>query len=139
VTANTRALLRVVAAMNVLKSFGLAFALSIANLAVCAYGIEALDRRQVGGFVIAYGLFPALFTGAMVGAIAHAHRSSSALWRRAWIAGPAVIVVALLGMSFGVVGYIAPCLVPTLTAALLLERWTRAPEPPRLPDAYVIA
>ena len=121
-----------------LKAFGLAFALAITNLGVCAYGIEALDRRHVGGFVVAYGLFPALFTGAMVGAIAHAHRSAPPWMRRAWIAGPALLVVALLGMSFKVEAYIGPCLVPTLAAALLLERWTRTSEPPSVPDAHVV-
>ena len=109
---------------------GVGMVLGLVNVVLIAIGIEAMneDTIKIGGAVFAYGLFPGVFTGAFVGAIAARTRVSprSPRWLRCIvIPAPAIAVVIGLGWFFRVEEYVVPSLVPTLAAALWLERYAR--------------
>src|SRR5215212_8425960 len=86
------------------------------------------DANELFVVVTILGVFPAMFTGLLVGWMAGRLHTRPA-YRLAILAVPAVGMVALLGVSAGSLHLIALSCIPTLAATSILERWTREPAP----------
>lgn len=117
----------------VMDPVGLGIVLAIANVIVIAAGMNAMEHAPgiaVAGNVFMLSFVPALFTGALLGALAHKARAWPVWTRWILLAGPAVSLVVGLGRFFQFPGYILPAFVPTLAAAWCLEQRTRGRLPP---------
>ena len=105
-------------------------ALGLANALVIAIGLVGPD---VGGilFVLLFGGVPAVVTGGLLGGLAELTASRSPRWRVVLLALPALAAVAGLGKFFEATAEVPVACIPTVVAALILERWTRqvVPEP----------
>ena len=102
--------------------------LGIANALVIAVGMHVMEAPHglsVGGAVFVVGFLPAVFTGGLLGRVAHGLRSWRIWPRRIVLTVPAVLVVVLLAETFQCRSYIGLALMPTIAAALWLERHTR--------------
>ena len=102
--------------------------LGIANALVIAVGMHVMEAPQdvnVAGFVFVIGFLPAVFTGGLLGRVAHGLRSWRVWPRRIVLTVPAVLVVVLLAETFHCREYIGLAFMPTIAAALWLERNTR--------------
>lgn len=100
-------------------------AIGLANLLVIAIGFGPGSILVVAMF----GCIPAAVAGGLIGVLAGLTARSSPWWRAALLAVPAFGVVAGLGAFFDVTAAIPVACIPTLVAALVLERWTRKVAP----------
>lgn len=117
----------------VMDPIGLGVVLAIANVIVIAAGMNVMERAS--GFTVASSVFmfsfmPALFTGALLGRLAHKTRTWPVWTRWILLAGPALLLVVGLGRFFQFPEYVLPAFVPTLAAAWCLEQHTRDRVPP---------
>jgi hypothetical protein len=88
--------------------------------------------------VAVFGGVPGIAAGAALGGIAQLVATRPWQWRLPLLAIPAVGVVFALGGILEVTEAIPLASIPTMLAALALERWTRrAPEPPPIPVATI--
>jgi len=100
-------------------------ALGLANLLVIAIGIVAGHDAGMMLLVVLYGGIPAVVVGGLLGTLAEFTARRSPRWRAVLLALPALGLVAGLGTFFGFTAAIPVACIPTLVAALILERWTR--------------
>jgi hypothetical protein len=107
--------------------------LGIGNVVVVAFGLDAMGAaRYVHGAedvvlsVIILGALPGAITGAVLGAVAHRYRHAAVSLRRAVIIVPALLVVVALATITELTAVVLPTFVPTVCAALILERRTRS-------------
>jgi hypothetical protein len=84
------------------------------------------DPLELFAIVMLFGLFPAMFTGLVIGGVAGVLRRSPAA-RMVVLAIPAVGLVFFLGFSTRSLELILLSCIPTLAAVSILERWTRPP------------
>ena len=117
--------------------------LGAANVLVIGIGIGVL-RQDLGltPAVIMYGGIPGLFAGAVLGVVAQCTEARPPWLRAVVLAVPAVGLVVFLAALFEVFGmyaYVPVACIPTIVAALILERWTRRPPPAPVPVARVLA
>ncbi|MBL9015864.1 MAG: hypothetical protein JNL83_16885 [Myxococcales bacterium] len=118
--------------------------LGIVNVLVIAIGIamfvpDPLFRERypnVAQLVFAYGSVPGLFGGACLGVLASALDRSALVLRLAVLTLPALGLVYALASAFDMTSFALVSCIPTIVAALILERWTRRPaDPPPVPVA----
>jgi hypothetical protein len=75
--------------------------------------------------VLLFGGLPGLFGGAVIGAIAHASRERSTRVRQLTLVIAAVLAAVWITFQFGMLEIAPVACVPTIVAAIALERWTR--------------
>jgi hypothetical protein len=108
------------------------------NVIVIAIGLASYEHENIAMFVMMFGGVPGLFAGVVLGAIAQLIDDVRVPIRIGVLVLPAVGLVFLLAKEFGMQGAAPISCIPTLVAALILERWTRKrPEPPPVPEARV--
>jgi hypothetical protein len=91
---------------------------------------------QLAQLIVIVGLVPGTVAGALLGWMATSVQCARAL-RLTMVAGPAMLVVAWLGAVMGRLELVVSACIPTLVAAVILERWTRRSLP--IPLAVVRA
>jgi hypothetical protein len=96
-------------------------ALGLANLLVIAIGIAP----GMILFIMLFGGIPAVVAGGLLGMLAGLTARRSPRWRAVLLALPALGLVAGLGTFFTLTAAVPVACIPTLVAALVLERWTR--------------
>jgi len=104
--------------------------LAIANVVIIALGIAVASRHdrlfdRMFVTVLVFGGVPALVLGGLLGLLASVFATRSRRWRAVLIALPAFGLVAALGTRYQLIVVIPFACIPTLVAALVLERWTR--------------
>lgn len=112
--------------------------LGAVNVVVIALGVaRALEGTHwhsdwfgTWSLVAACGLVPGVIVGALIGRIAERLRAHPRGIRVAVLVVPALLLVLALAALFDLLALAPLSCIPTVTAVLLLERWTRAPAPP---------
>lgn len=121
-----------------MKSLGKGLVLAAANVVVIALGIAMMERSaEAAGFVMMFGMIPGVLAGLVLGAVAGHMENSNVVARLAALIVPAICVVILLATQFGMEELIAVASIPSVVAALVLERWTRKVELPPVPVAHI--
>ncbi|HEX5062385.1 MAG TPA: hypothetical protein VFV99_23600 [Kofleriaceae bacterium] len=112
--------------------------LGLGNTAVIALGIAVREHGGAPAFMalLFIGSFVGVPSGMVIGAIAKRTPGWPVFARLVVIIAPAFFVVTLFGTVARFDAYIVLSFVPTIVAALYLERWTRATQP--LPAAQRI-
>ena len=108
-------------------------ALGAANVVAIAIIISVVvDSAYAIPYVVMFGGIPGLVAGAALGLLAGIIKAYPRTLRAVVIAVPAIGVVVGLGALFGCAELVPATSVPTILAALVLERSTRlvAPPPP---------
>jgi NhaP-type Na+/H+ or K+/H+ antiporter len=105
--------------------------LATANVFVVAIGLG------IPVLVIMFGGIPGVLAGILIGWLAGQLPTWAPRWRVPLLAVPAFVVVLALAATFGMTAAVPVACIPTLVAALILERWTRRPEPAPVPVATV--
>ena len=122
--------------------------LGILNVLFIAVGIAMFgpERLWVEGFgtitkfVFMYGSLPGLIGGAFLGGLASALDRSGTALRLSVLTLPALVLVFLLASAFDMTRFALVSCIPTVVAALILERWTRRPvDPPPVPLARSVS
>jgi hypothetical protein len=111
---------------------------ALVNVVVISLGLSALDPHQRFEIVLAlFGLtfIPCAGVGGLLGWLAGRTATASVGLRRALLIAPAIVVVYALGYAGDLDDYILLACIPTIVAALVLERWTRSPAGPPVPVA----
>jgi hypothetical protein len=119
---------RQVGVAPVMDPIGLGVVVAIANVIVIAACMNVMERASgftVAGSVFVFSFMPALFTGALLGRLAHKTRTWPVWIRWILLASPALLLVVGLGRFFQFPEYVLPSFVPTLAAAWCLEQRTR--------------
>jgi hypothetical protein len=125
------------------KATGVGVLLGLANVAVIGLGLGlAVSLEGAGGhplgiafFVCMIGIVPAVVLGALLGWLAEV-TAPLPRWLRAFVLTlPALLLVVLLGAYFAMQQFILVACIPTVVAALVLERATRLVVTPPLPVA----
>lgn len=113
-------------------------AMAIANVLVIALAMGAAEHdAEVTILVTMFAGLPAVVLGAVLGWLAGLTATKSPRWRAVLFALPAFGLVAVLASFFGLTAAVPVACIPTLVAALLLERWTRQVVPALVPVATV--
>ena len=103
-----------------------------------AFGISMMERSgEAGIFVMMFGMVPGVLAGIVLGAIAGRMETKGIVPRVAALTVPAVALVILLATEFGMEQLILVASIPSVVAALVLERWTRKVEAPPVPVAQL--
>ena len=104
--------------------------LGIANVLVIALGIAVKEHAGFEGFasMAIIGALPALIAGVLIGAIAAATPRWSIAMRRLVLITPALLIVIGIGTAVGFDMYVELAFLPTIAAALWLERSSRMRE-----------
>jgi hypothetical protein len=124
--------------MGGVKSAGKGFVLGAANVMLIALGIAMMESSgEAAVLVMMFGMIPGVLAGIVLGAIAGHMENSNVVARIAALIVPALAVVILLGTEFGMDELIPVASIPSVVAALILERWTRKVEPPPVPVAQI--
>jgi ABC-type dipeptide/oligopeptide/nickel transport system permease subunit len=102
--------------------------LGFANTAFIAICVGASHEYHllIGFFTFVFGLVPALITGSVLGALGLVIGTWHPWLRRLVLIVPAVAVLLGLAACFGMVDVFLLSIIPTVVAALLLERRTRS-------------
>ncbi|HEY5948339.1 MAG TPA: hypothetical protein VIV40_22740 [Kofleriaceae bacterium] len=102
--------------------------LGIFNIVIIAFGITVREHAGFAGFcaMSILGSFPAVGAGVAIGAIANRTPHWPVLSRLTVIIAPALFVVVAFGTLARFDAYVALAFMPTIAAALYLERSTRA-------------
>jgi hypothetical protein len=109
------------------------------NVIVIGIGLTILTHDGfMAWFVIVWGGIPGAFLGAMLGWLAENVATWSPRPRMALLGVPAVGAVVGLGAAFGMSGSIPVACIPTIVAALILERWTRRAPAAAVPVAAIL-
>ncbi len=123
-----------------MKSAGKGFLLAAANVLVIAIGIAVMEgSAEAAVMVMMFGMVPGILAGLVLGVVAGHLESSGVVQRIAVLTLPAIGVVIVLATEFGMEELILVASIPSVVAALVLERWTRKALPPPVPVAQVRA
>ena len=120
---------------------GVPLGIALGALNVIVIGIAmafAAREADIAIWVAMFGIVPGLIAGALVGWLADLMKPLPSWARTIMLIVPAVLVVIFLGMTFAMPTFIAVSCIPTVVAALLLERGTRRAITPRVPVARVV-
>ena len=124
--------------MGGVKSAGKGFVLGAANVMLIALGIAMMEKSgEAAILVMMFGMVPGVLAGLVLGAIAGRMESNNVGARIAALVVPSLGVVMLLGTEFGMESLILVASIPSVVAALILERWTRKVEAPPVPVAQI--
>jgi len=122
------------------KAGGKGFVLGAANVMLIALGIAVMEGSgEAGVFVMMFGMIPGVLAGLVLGFVASHMDAYNVAARVAALVVPAILVVIMLASEFGMEELIPVASIPTVVAALLLERWTRKIVPPPVPVAQIHA
>jgi hypothetical protein len=114
--------------------------LGIANVVLIAIGLASAEGSAgVMTLVFVFGGLPGVLAGAGLGALAQVIGTSPVPVRICVLVTPAVAVVFGLAHEFGMQDLWLISCIPTVVAALILERWTRVVEAPPVPVAKIAA
>jgi hypothetical protein len=114
--------------------------LGAANVLVIAIGMGVMARHgDVTSSVIMFGGIPGLIAGGLLGGLAQGIATRSPWLRATVLAVPAVGVVFFLASAFEMTPMAPIACIPTVVAALILERWTRRVTPAPVPVATVMS
>ena len=114
-------------------------ALGIANVLVIAIGIAVVAREaDMMIYVVMFGGMPGVTAGALLGGLAQGTAARPPWLRATCLAVPAMGVVFVLASAFEMTPMGPVACIPTVVAALILERWTRRVTPPPVPVATVM-
>lgn len=123
-----------------MKAAGKGFVLAAANVMLIALGISMMESSaEAGVFVMMFGMVPGMIAGFVLGLVAGHLESHNVVARVAALIVPTIGVVILLATEFGMEALIPVASIPSVVAALVLERWTRKVEPPPVPIAQLRA
>jgi hypothetical protein len=113
------------------------FLLGTANAIVIALVLVALEGdRYIDPMITVIGAIAGPMVGALLGLVARGLATAPHRWRLAALATPAFALVGLLAIHARLNVLVGIACIPTLVAALALERWTRrAPPLPPIPVA----
>lgn len=121
-----------------MKAAGKGFVLAAANVIVIALGIAMMERSgEAAALVMMIGMIPGVLAGIVLGLVADQMENNSVVARIAALIVPTVGVVILLATEFGMEELIVVASIPSVVAALVLERWTRKVELPPVPVAQI--
>lgn len=100
--------------------------LGLANVVVIAiaFGVRA-GTTEAFSLVLMFGALPGIVTGVSCGALAARTTGAPGWARLATVITPAIAVIAMMGQASGLDAYVPLCALPTLAAAVHLERQTR--------------
>jgi len=113
--------------------------LGLVNVFVIAIGMAGFESQpNIAMLVIVFGGLPGVVAGALLGALASVISGSPRVIRVAVLTAPALCVVFALAGEFGMQDLAVVSCIPTVVAALILERWTRLVEAPPVPVARVL-
>jgi hypothetical protein len=129
------------ATVSAVNALALGTGLGLLNVAFIALGISFAYNDpdlRVAMFVLVFGILPGGLTGAILGLLAHASRAHPRWFRLPILIVPAVLVVFALGGEFDMLRFVPLAAIPTVIAALQLERRTRATFPPPVPLARAL-
>jgi len=123
------------------KAAGKGFVLAAANVLVIAIGISVMEgSAEAGVLVTMFGMIPGCLAGLVLGVFAGHLEASGVPQRVAVLTVPTLGVVVVLASMFGMDELVLVASIPSVVAALVLERWTRKPPlPPPVPVARVRA
>ncbi|HSK02118.1 MAG TPA: hypothetical protein VK932_12790 [Kofleriaceae bacterium] len=110
----------------------LGMTLAAINVVVIALGIAFWEPRPHAGivmFVMMFGMVPGVALGAFLGFLAGTLNTHPVWFRRAVLVVPAFLLVAVLGAELSMTQLVPVSCIPTLAAALYLERATRLVPP----------
>lgn len=114
--------------------------LGAANVLVIAIGMGITARQaDVASMVFMFGGIPGLLAGGLLGGLAQGIATRPPPLRATVLAVPAVGVVFFLASAFGLSPMAPIACIPTVVAALILERWTRRVTPAPVPVATVMS
>jgi len=115
-------------------------ALGAVNVLVIAIGLAVAEKEAtIAVLVVMFGGMPGLVAGAVLGVLAGMTSTIRPPIRVAILALTALGVVYGLAHEFGLQELALVSSIPTVVAALILERWTRHVEAPPVPVARAIA
>lgn len=103
--------------------------IALANVVVIAFALTLELRIREGAMmliIVVSAIVPAVFLGGVLGKLGEVTARYRPAWRFAMLALPACGLVAWLAGQFGLVHYVPHACIPTLVAASILERTTRA-------------
>lgn len=121
-----------------MKAGGKGFVLGAANVILIAIGIGVMERSGEAAIMVSmFGMIPGVLAGLVLGFVASQMESYGVVARVAALVVPAICVVIMLASEFGMDELIPVASIPTVVAALLLERWTRKVVPPPVPVAQI--
>ncbi len=116
------------------------FLLAVANVVVIALGIAMMEGdAEALAVVTMFGMVPGVIAGVVLGVFAARLESAGVGVRIVALTFPTVGVVVVLGTMFTMDALIPVASIPSVVAALVLERWTRKVEPPPVPVAHIRA
>ena len=112
--------------------------LGAVNVLVIAIGLGiTAGEAAVTIFVVMFGGIPGLIAGGGLGWLAKRIETRPPSVRATLLAVPAVGVVFFLAAEFGMDASVPVACIPTIVAALILERWTRRVKPAPVPVAVI--
>jgi len=112
------------------------FVLGAANVVLIAMGMGlAAHDGAAAMLVVVLGGVPGMLAGGVLGWLAQGTAAFPPALRVALLVVPAVAVVFVLADAFGVHDGSPHACIPTVLAALVLERWTRRVSLPPVPVA----
>lgn len=109
---------------------GKAFWLALANVVLIAFALTYELRPHHSGvpaLIMAYAFWPAVPLAYVLGKIAESTATHHPVRRFAVLAIPACALVCMLAGLFDMLHFVPHACIPTLVAASILERSTRAP------------
>jgi hypothetical protein len=113
--------------------------LAMFNVLVISAGMGVATREPgVAFFVFMFTIIPAVFAGAILGALADASATHAPALRYVSLGGLALAVLSGLASFFDLMDYVPLAAIPTVVAVILLEGATRRrPADPPIPMATV--
>lgn len=121
-----------------MKSVGKGLVLGAANVILIAIGIAMQEgSAEAAALVMMIGMIPGVIAGVILGVVGGQIEGYGLVARLAALTLPAVAVVIWLASEFGMEELILVASIPSVVAALLLERWTRKVVMPPVPVAQL--
>ena len=118
----------------------LGIVLGLLDVFVIATGMaDVYDEAAVAAVVVMLGLVPGVGLGALLGWLAEVIGPLPVPLRRFVLIVPALLLVILLGGELSLQRFVMLASIPTVVAALVLERATRFVAAPVLPVARAVA
>lgn len=122
-----------------MRPVALGVLLGALNVLVIGVGMSVMagdHDLQIAVWVAIFGIVPAVVLGALLGWLADVMAPLPTWVRRFVLILPATLLVIVLAAEFTMQDFILVSCIPTVVAALVLERGTRLVVPPPVPLAH---